>query len=210
MGGAALGKWAESWTSRRMLLYMQCRRRRPARQAAVLQSFQRLYLPKWDKDFIRRCLWKKLPVGTRMERNGGEAVLTLQDFTGSPHPAFRRVFWPGLQFSPCAMAKSSSQFLRARHNHGGPAPVANQCAGSVVAWEEISGAWNEPEEGKFVPLSLPHYLLPVRHVEISWRFMPRPSSKQPQTTPFHWVTFDCKMHQCCEWNVIPPSIRAKF
>ena len=36
------------------------------------QAFGRLHLPRWDRDFIQRCVWKKLPVGTRMERLGGK------------------------------------------------------------------------------------------------------------------------------------------
>ena len=36
--------------------------------------FRRLYLPKWDLDFIRRVLWEKLPVGVRMEQLGAQAV----------------------------------------------------------------------------------------------------------------------------------------
>ena len=31
-----------------------------------------LHLPKWDLDFVRRVLWRKLPVGVRMERLGGK------------------------------------------------------------------------------------------------------------------------------------------
>ena len=70
--GPELGTWAASWSSWRMLLFMQHRRHHPARQLLELwRAFQRLFLPKWDKGFIGRCLWKKLRVGTGMERLGG-------------------------------------------------------------------------------------------------------------------------------------------
>ena len=59
-----------------MLLFMQHKRRHEPRQPSeVWQAFGRLFLPKWDRDFLRRTLWKKLPVGTRMERLGGKLCL---------------------------------------------------------------------------------------------------------------------------------------
>ena len=61
-----LGRWAHAWSSKKMLLFMQHQRRE------VWPAFERLCLPKWDKYFIPRCLWKKLPVGTRMERIWGK------------------------------------------------------------------------------------------------------------------------------------------
>ena len=57
----------------RTLLAMQQRTRHEARQPKeVWRVFGCLHLPKWDLDFIRRVLWRKLPVGVRMERLGGK------------------------------------------------------------------------------------------------------------------------------------------
>ena len=68
-----LGRWAHLWGTRKMLLYMQHRGRHLARQPPeVWQVFERLFLPVWDKDFRKRSPWKKLPVGTHMERMGGK------------------------------------------------------------------------------------------------------------------------------------------
>ena len=71
--GPEMGRWMSNWLTRKMLLYMQHKRRHEPRQPAeVWQAFGRLFLPKWDRDFLRRALWKKLPLGTRMERLGGK------------------------------------------------------------------------------------------------------------------------------------------
>ena len=52
---------------------MQQRTRHEARQPKeVWRVFGCLHLPKWDLDFIWRVLWRKLPVGARMERLGGK------------------------------------------------------------------------------------------------------------------------------------------
>ena len=92
-----LGAWAASLSSRRMLLYMQHRRRHPARQTPeVWRAFQRLFPPRWDKDFIRRCLWKKLPVGTRMERLGGKVCSLDSKVETHEHVLRHYVFSPFL------------------------------------------------------------------------------------------------------------------
>ena len=65
--------WPVQWTKRRTLLAMQQRTRHEARQSKeVWRVFGCLHLPKWDLDFIRRVLWRKLPVGVRMERLAGK------------------------------------------------------------------------------------------------------------------------------------------
>ena len=65
--------WSVQWTKRRTLLAMQQRTRHEARQSKeVWRVFGCLHLPKWDLDFIWRVLWRKLPVGVRMERLGGK------------------------------------------------------------------------------------------------------------------------------------------
>ena len=71
--GPELGRWMSNWLTRKMPLYMQHKRRHEPRQPPeVWQAFGRLFLAKWDRDFMRRALWKKLPLGTRMERLGGK------------------------------------------------------------------------------------------------------------------------------------------
>ena len=71
--GPELGRWVNNWVTRKMLLYMQHKRRHEPRQPPeVWQKFGQLFLPKWDRDFVRRALWRKLPLGTRMERLGGK------------------------------------------------------------------------------------------------------------------------------------------
>ena len=65
--------WSLQWAKRWTLLAMQQRTRHEARQPKeVWRVFGCLHLPKWDLDFIRRVLWRKLPVGARMERLGGK------------------------------------------------------------------------------------------------------------------------------------------
>ena len=55
-----------------MLLFLhQCTRPEAQQPPAVWQAFSNLRLPKWDLDFIRRVLWRKLPVGVWMEQMGG-------------------------------------------------------------------------------------------------------------------------------------------
>ena len=96
--GPELGAWAASWSSRRMLLFMQHRRRHPSRQTLeVWRAFQRFVLPKWDKDFIRRCPWKKLPLGTRMERLGGKLCPLVSKVERHEH-VFRHCFFSPLFF----------------------------------------------------------------------------------------------------------------
>ena len=69
--GPELGRWVHNWVTRKMLLYMQHKRRHEPRQPPeVWQTFGQLFLPKCDRDFVRRALWRKL--GTRMERLGGK------------------------------------------------------------------------------------------------------------------------------------------
>ena len=71
--GHELGRWMNHWSTRKMLLFMQHKRRHEPRQPPdVWQAFGRLFLPKWDRDFVSRTPWKKLPSGTRMERFGGK------------------------------------------------------------------------------------------------------------------------------------------
>ena len=65
--------WPTQWAKRRTLLAMQQRTCHEARQPKeVWHVFGRLHLPEWDSDFIRRVVWRKLPVGVRMERLGGK------------------------------------------------------------------------------------------------------------------------------------------
>ena len=71
--GPELGRWVNNWVTRKMLLYMQHKRRHEPRQPPeVWQTFGQLFLPKWDRDFVCRALWRKSPLGTRMERLGGK------------------------------------------------------------------------------------------------------------------------------------------
>ena len=81
-----------------MLLYMQHRQQHRARQSQdVWQAVERLFLPKWDKDFIRPCLWKKLPVGTRMERLGGK-LCPLDSRVEDHEHVFRHCFFGAFMF----------------------------------------------------------------------------------------------------------------
>ena len=67
--------WAAPRLKRSMLLFLQHRRRPEAQQPPeVWRVFWQLVLPKWDLDFIRRVLWRKLPLGVRMERLGENFV----------------------------------------------------------------------------------------------------------------------------------------
>ena len=56
-----------------MLLFWQQRKCPKARQPPeVWRVYNKLFLPKWDLDFIKLVLWRKLPVGVRQERMGGK------------------------------------------------------------------------------------------------------------------------------------------
>ena len=71
MGGAG-------WERQRALLYMQLNMAEsPQQTPGVWQFFNRLYLPQWDLDFIRRVLWKKLPIGGRMGHHVGSKLCPL-------------------------------------------------------------------------------------------------------------------------------------
>ena len=95
--GPELGRWAYTWTSRKMLLYMHQRRHAARQPPEVWRAFERLYLPRWDKDFVRRCLWKKLPLGTRMERLGGK-LCPLDNKVEDHEHVFRHCFFCNFMF----------------------------------------------------------------------------------------------------------------
>ena len=49
----------------------------PRQPLEVRRAFRRLYLPNWDLDFIRRALWKKLPIGGRTGHRVGSKLCPL-------------------------------------------------------------------------------------------------------------------------------------
>ena len=49
----------------------------PRQPLEVWCVFGRLYLPKWDLDFIQRALWKKLPIGGTMGHRVGTKLCPL-------------------------------------------------------------------------------------------------------------------------------------
>ena len=49
----------------------------PQQDAAVWPRFCKLFLLAWDRDFIRRVLWKKLRIGSRMGQRVGSALCPL-------------------------------------------------------------------------------------------------------------------------------------
>ena len=88
--------WSVQWTKRRTLLAIQQRTRHEARQSKeVWRVFGCLHLPKWDLDFIRRVLWRKLPVGARMERLGGQSVFAVRA-GGRPRAHAKAVLFFGI------------------------------------------------------------------------------------------------------------------
>ena len=96
--GPDLGRWGQLWTSRKMLLFMlHTRRHAPRQPPPVWQAFGRLHLPRWDRDFIQRCPWKKLLVGTRMERLGGK-LCPLDCRVEDHEHVFRNCFFSNFMF----------------------------------------------------------------------------------------------------------------
>ena len=74
----ALDQWVWVWGKQRTLLYMQRGLAEdPHQPLEVWRAFGRLYLPKWDLDFIRRVLWKKLYFGGRMGHRVGSNLCSL-------------------------------------------------------------------------------------------------------------------------------------
>ena len=144
--GPELGSWAVSWSSRRMLLFMQHRWRHPARQTLeVWQEFQRLFLQKWEKDFIRRCLWKKLPVGTRMERLGGK-LCPLDSNVETHEHVFRHCFFSSFLFDTVRRAfglvpapSRAMEPCRLLHEH--PLLSLTMTQG-LILWAGVKVQWN--------------------------------------------------------------------
>ena len=62
-----MGKWAEAWRSRSLLLAATRDRLllRPTGDR-VWKAFSRLTIPSFDRDFMRRALWRKLTVAQRL------------------------------------------------------------------------------------------------------------------------------------------------
>ena len=76
--GLSMDQWAAQWGQRRTLPFMQRRHAEdPRQEASMWQQFGRLYLPAWDRGFIRRVLWKKQPIGGRMGHRVGRALCLL-------------------------------------------------------------------------------------------------------------------------------------
>ena len=62
--GLPLDQWGAVWGKQHTLLLMQTAHAECPRQLVeVWQAFNRLFLPKWDLDFMRRTLWKSCPLG---------------------------------------------------------------------------------------------------------------------------------------------------
>ena len=71
-GCPAMDRWGEVWSKRSTLLFMlKGKQEAPRQELLVWRIFRRLFLPKWDMDFIRRTLWKKLPINGRMGHRVG-------------------------------------------------------------------------------------------------------------------------------------------
>ena len=76
--GPALDQWGSGWGRQRTLLLMQKRAaEHPWQSPEVWRQFGRLFLPKWDLDFMRRVLWKKLPMGGCMGHRVGSKLCSL-------------------------------------------------------------------------------------------------------------------------------------
>ena len=102
--GPYLGPWAYTWRSKKIPVFMQHQRRHAAQQPLeVWRAFERLYLRKWDKDFIRRCLWKKLLPGMRMERLGGK-LCPLDSKVENHEHVFRHCFFSALMADTVQLA----------------------------------------------------------------------------------------------------------
>ena len=93
-----LDQWGVQWTKQRMLLFLQQRKRPKARQPPeVWRVYNNLFLPKWDMDFIKRVLWRKLPVGVRQERMGGK-MCPLDGRVEDHQHVLKRCFFSGFMF----------------------------------------------------------------------------------------------------------------
>ena len=93
-----LDQWGVQWTKQRMLLFLQQRKRPKARQPPeVWRVYNKLFLPRWDLDFIKRVLWRKLPVGVRQERMGGK-MCPLDGRVEDHQHVLKRCFFLGFMF----------------------------------------------------------------------------------------------------------------
>ena len=87
--GPGLKRWVNNWGRRKMLQYMQHKQRRETPQPPeVWQTFEQLFLPKWDRNCVCRALWRNVPLGTRIERLGGK-LCTLDGRMEDHEHAFR-------------------------------------------------------------------------------------------------------------------------
>ena len=142
-----LDTWAQQWSRRSMLLFLQHRTRPEARQPPeVWRIFRKLCLPKWDLDFVGRVLWRKLPLRVRMERLGEKQcpldgkvevedhahVLKNCDFSvftfDTVRKAFRLVEWEGRRLEPSRLLLKESA-------------VSLQCTQGLVLWAALKAQW---------------------------------------------------------------------
>ena len=71
-GCPAMDQWGAVRSKRSTLLYMLKGKQEVPRQSPLVwKMFRKLFLPKWNLDFIRRALWKKLPIGGKMGHRVG-------------------------------------------------------------------------------------------------------------------------------------------
>ena len=90
-----MGKWAQAWRSRSLLLAATRDRMifRPTGDS-VWKVFSRLRVPSFDRDFIRRALWRKLTVAQRL------CAMTRQDNCPfDPLVETHQHFFEGCQFT---------------------------------------------------------------------------------------------------------------
>ena len=102
-------------------------------------------MPKWDKDFIRRCLWKKLPVGTRMERLGGK-LCPLDSKVETHEHVFRHCFFSSFLFDTVRRAfglvptpSGAVEPSRLLHEHPLLSLTTTQ---GLILWAGVKVQWN--------------------------------------------------------------------
>ena len=122
-----LEQWGVQWTKQRMLLFLQQRTRPKARQPPdVWRVYNKLHLPKWDLDFIKRVLWRKLPVGVRQERLGGN-LCPLDGRVEDHRHVLKNCYFSGFMFDTVRKAFGLVQ------REGGGAGTESPPAGRTLA-----------------------------------------------------------------------------
>ena len=129
------------------LLFLQVQHVEDPRQPSkVWKHFGRLHLPKWDLDFMRRVLWKKLPISGRMGHRVGNKLCLLCHRLGDHEHVLRHCCFSAFMFDTTRKA-----FGRVQREGGAVEPsrlifeepaLSLQCTQGLVLRAALKGQWS--------------------------------------------------------------------